>query len=403
MQHHNYNKKHRENLLYPDIIKSSLGGWKDNTMDYLMKVQESVKYIEDNLTNSISFEDLARQAYFSSYYFHRLFQSIVGEPVMEYIRRKRLLHAADDLLYCDDNIIDIAFKYQFNSHDVFTRAFKRLYGVTPQKYRKLNKNTLPFNINSNPKEDNIMLDLNIGQKIQCTTNEKRECLELLNSILEFSSITRKHGLLRLESEIEKFDSNFMRKALQLIVEGVEPNYIRTILQNYIIIGDYKGKALLERILITEGVLSIQSGENSLLIREKLSSFFGEDFTAEIDKYFGNDTVTINGKIRAFYSEAKNNIHNSPETTSFEESLLNLNPRSLQRLLREVEISDIINALKGASGKLQIFMIENVSRTVAILIIDELRESRQIPSQQIIDSQNRMLEAIKKLRADGEIT
>lgn len=70
---------------------------------------------------------------------------------------------------------------------------------------------------------------------------------------------------------------------------------------------------------------------------------------------------------------------------------------------EVEISDIINALKGASRKLQIFMIENVSRTVAILIIDELRESRQIPSQQIIDSQNRMLEAIKKLRADGEIT
>lgn len=70
---------------------------------------------------------------------------------------------------------------------------------------------------------------------------------------------------------------------------------------------------------------------------------------------------------------------------------------------EVEISDIINALKGASGKLQIFMIENVSRTVALLIIDELRESIQIPSHQIIDSQNRILEAIKKLRADGEIT
>lgn len=70
-------------------------------MDYLMKVQESLKYIEENLTNSISLDTLAKQAYFSTYYFHRLFQSIVGEPVMEYVRRKRLLHAAEDLLYCD--------------------------------------------------------------------------------------------------------------------------------------------------------------------------------------------------------------------------------------------------------------------------------------------------------------
>ncbi len=87
---------------------------------------------------------------------------------------------------------------------------------------------------------------------------------------------------------------------------------------------------------------------------------------------------------------------------FEEPLLNLNPRSLQRLLRDVEISDIINTLKGASGKLQVFMIENVSRTVALLIIDELGESRQMPSQQIVSSQKRILEIMKKLRANGEI-
>lgn len=370
-------------------------------MDYLMKVHESLKYIEDNLTNSISLDDLAKQAYFSAFYFHRLFQSIVGESVMEYIKRKRLLHAADDLLYSDDNIINITFKYQFNSQDVFTRAFKRLYGVTPQKYRKLNKNILPFNI-KNSKEDNIMLDLNIGQKIQCTINEKRECLELLISILEFSAITKEYGLFRLELEIEKQDSNFMRKALQLIVAGVEPNYIRTILQNYIIAGDYKGKALLERILITEGVLSIQAGENPLLIREKLSSFFGEDFAPEIDKYFGNDIVSINGKIQAFCSEAKSIISSSPEKTAFEDQLLNLNPRSLQRLLRDVEISDIINVLKNSSGKLQVFMIKNISRTVALLIINELRESRQPSPQQIIDSQNRILEIMKKLWTDGEI-
>lgn len=367
-----------------------------------MKVQESLKYIEDNLTNSISLVDLSRQAYFSSYYFHRLFQSVVGEPLMEYVRRKRLLSAADDLLYTDNSIADIAFKYQFNSQDVFSRAFKRLYGVTPNEYRKLNKNKFPFKTNKNTKEVNVMLDFNVGQKIQCTNNEKIECLELLNSILEFSSIQRSHGLLHLESEIEKFSSNFMRKALELVVQGVEPNYIRTILQNYIIVGDYKGKALLERILITEGVLSIQAGENPLLIKEKLSSYFGEDFTPEIDKYFGNDLSSTKGKIQAFCSEVKDIIPISPDITLFEETLLNMNPRSLQRLLRDVEISDAINALKGASGKLQVFMIENVSRTVALLIIDELSESQRISTQQIAESQNRILEIMEKLRTNGEI-
>lgn len=371
-------------------------------MDYLERVQESLKYIEDNLTDSITLDDLSRQAYFSPYYYHRLFQSVVGEPLMEYVRRKRLLHASDDLLYTDNNIVNIAFQYQFKSQDVFSRAFKRLFGVTPNEYRKLNKNEFPFKTNKNTKEVFVMLEFNIGQKIQCTNNEKRECLDLLKRILDFSSVQRRHGLLRLESETEKLSSIFMRKALELVYQGVEPNYIRTILQNYIIVGDYKGKALLERILISEGVLSIQAGENPLLIREKLSSYFGEDFIPEIDKFFGKDIISTKERIQAFCSEVKDLIPISTDATGFEEVLLNMNPRSLQRLLRDVEISDAINALKGASGKLQVFMIENVSGTVALLIIDELRISQRISSQQVTESQNRIIKSMEKLKTNGEI-
>ncbi len=371
-------------------------------MDYLRIVQEALKYIGENLTNNISLNVLSKQAHFSSCYFHRLFQSVVGEPLMEYVRRKRLLCAADDLLNSDNNIIDIAFKYQFNSQDVFSRAFRRLYGVTPYEYRKLNKITFPFKTNKNPMEVKVMLDFNIGPKIQCTNNEKKECLEVINNILVFSSIQRKYGLLQLQSEVEKFNSNFMRKALELVVQGVEANYIRTILQNYIIVGDYKGKALLERILITEGVLSIQAGENPLLIREKLSSYFGEDFIPEIDKYFGNDIYSINEKIQVFCSEVKDTISVSADITQFEELLLNISPRSMQRLLRDTEIDDVINALKGVNGKLQVFIIENVSRTVALLVIDALRESGPISSREVHESQNRILEIIKKLQINGEI-
>lgn len=109
----------------------------------------------------------------------------------------------------------------------------------------MNKAHYPFKKN-NALEENKMLDYIIAQKIQCSKNEKIDCLELLNSILEFSSIQRNHGLLRLESEMDKISSNFMRKVMELVYQGIEPNSIRTILQNYIIVGDYKGKALLEK-------------------------------------------------------------------------------------------------------------------------------------------------------------
>lgn len=74
--------------------------------------------------------------------------------------------------YYDTSITDIAFKYQFNSQDVFTRAFNRLFGVTPAEYKRINKQTGPFKFNNNSAEVNTMFDLHISQKVQCTNNEK---------------------------------------------------------------------------------------------------------------------------------------------------------------------------------------------------------------------------------------
>lgn len=195
-------------------------------MDYLMKIQDAVSFIENNLTENISLDMLAKRAGFSPYYFHRLFQSFVGEAVMEYVRRKRLLCAADEIINTDSNIIDIAMKYCFNSHDVFGRAFKRLFGVTPNEYRNINRKLAGLRNNYNAQEEPGMYDLIIGQKLQCTNIEKKECLETLKRILEFASLTRKEGIFALEQEIENQESNFMKKALTLIAEGYEPSIVR---------------------------------------------------------------------------------------------------------------------------------------------------------------------------------
>ncbi len=104
-------------------------------MNYDACIKESIEYIEDNLDNKIELKELADKAFLSKYHFHRVFHSVVGEPVAEYIRRRRLKEAASELVTTDNKIVDIALKYQFSSQEAFTKAFKRIYGVPPREFR----------------------------------------------------------------------------------------------------------------------------------------------------------------------------------------------------------------------------------------------------------------------------
>ncbi|MFZ7102530.1 MAG: helix-turn-helix transcriptional regulator [Peptococcaceae bacterium] len=104
-------------------------------MDYEGKIQNSLNYIEDNLCEKMKLIEIAKQSYFSEYYFHKLFRNIVGTTVMDYIRKRRLTEAAKDLVKTNEQITEIAFKYQFSSGESFSRAFKRMYGMSPRKYR----------------------------------------------------------------------------------------------------------------------------------------------------------------------------------------------------------------------------------------------------------------------------
>lgn len=93
--------------------------------------------MEENLHEPLTLEKIAAQSNFSKYHFHRVFQTIVGISVTEYIRLRRLANASSALLYTSDRIIDIALYYQFESQESFTRAFKEIYKLPPGKYRKM--------------------------------------------------------------------------------------------------------------------------------------------------------------------------------------------------------------------------------------------------------------------------
>ncbi len=104
-------------------------------MDYKDGIQAVIDYIEENITERITIEDLSKIAYFSPFYFQRVFYSVCGITVGEYIRERRLSLAGKDLADNDIKVIDVALKYCYETPESFSRAFSSFHGVSPSKVK----------------------------------------------------------------------------------------------------------------------------------------------------------------------------------------------------------------------------------------------------------------------------
>lgn len=92
-------------------------------------------YVERHLGEPLTLGRLADEACISTYHFHRLFRLWLGEPVMEYVRRLRIEHAAYRLRASTRSVQAIARDVGYASADAFGRAFRERFGETPREYR----------------------------------------------------------------------------------------------------------------------------------------------------------------------------------------------------------------------------------------------------------------------------
>lgn len=105
-------------------------------LSYYVNLQKAIDYIENNLKSKISLAQIAKVAGYSIPHFYRVFCAIVGCPVKEYVRKRKLSNAMFDVVTSKRCIVDIAFENGFESHEAFTRSFKLAYGMPPSSFRK---------------------------------------------------------------------------------------------------------------------------------------------------------------------------------------------------------------------------------------------------------------------------
>ena len=103
---------------------------------YEQAILSTLIYIQSHLESDLTLEILAERVGFSPYHFHRIFREVIGEPVKEYIRRLRIDRAAYRLKISQEPIVRIALDAGFQTHESFTRAFQRQFGIPPGEFRR---------------------------------------------------------------------------------------------------------------------------------------------------------------------------------------------------------------------------------------------------------------------------
>ena len=92
--------------------------------------------IESRISQPITLHMLAQEAGYSPWHSARIFKELTGKTPFEYIRALRLSRVAEKLRDSKVRIIDVAFDYVFDSHEGFTRAFSRQFGINPRDYTR---------------------------------------------------------------------------------------------------------------------------------------------------------------------------------------------------------------------------------------------------------------------------
>jgi AraC family transcriptional regulator len=168
----------------------------ESIKEYYFRINKSIDYIKKNLHEELSLEKLASLSNFSKFHFHRIFKSVTGTTLNEFIKNARIERSLFFLTHNSSKTInEISIDCGFLSISSFSRSFRETQNITPSEWRKANKNS---NIG--------IMDSNIGQ-IDIRI-ENYLALKLNN--LNFNKMSETHKVDFTIENLEEFNVVYIR-------------------------------------------------------------------------------------------------------------------------------------------------------------------------------------------------
>lgn len=184
-------------------------------MENIQILIEALKYIDDNLTEAINTDEIAKHLFCSKSTIEKLFKYVNNMTIRDYIIRRRMSKAAIELtVHPERTLLDIGIRYGYGSNEAFTRAFYSVWQVTPSEFRKnpANYELFPrYRLDRELMEEEKMKDrkkVDISELYDCI-KERKGCYLVLGDIkhlIPINEISRKAGDLAIITAMKRMEN-----------------------------------------------------------------------------------------------------------------------------------------------------------------------------------------------------
>lgn len=244
----------------------------------------------------------------------------------------------------------------------------------------------------------MILSWDMAERLQCGEKEKQEALDIISALVEASEKARREGLLALEHDIEEYRHPLLRLGMSLVVDGTDPKIIREILEARILSENRKGGEFLEQILIYQGCLSIQAGDNPRVLTTRLFAFLGEEGDRLKDDYYRNTFAVRQKEHLEQFLQGRSAF---PEIASELRGILEYSDSAVQKILREIDMNTLGKILLGAESDVRRKVVQNMSEEAAFLLAEEVHQIPLIKGD-VQESCEKFWTILKTLKEQGEI-
>lgn len=177
-------------------------------MEWTETLKRAVVYMEDHLLEEAPADGAAKSVYLSPLYLQKGFKLVTGYSMGEYVRNRRLYLAGLEAIAGREKVIDLAYRYGYDTPESFSKAFSRFHGVSPAQLRQNPERLVPF------LPLKITLSIRGGQGMDFIV-EKMESWQLIGADRELTSETS-------YQDIPKFWDEFVEAHCASLWAGKKP-------------------------------------------------------------------------------------------------------------------------------------------------------------------------------------